>query len=289
MNKALIDGFPSTVSDALDDVDKHVFSHHGDQSTYSAGPFGVFEAVECVLHENEMSHAEVPLCSFEEHNTVDDFLESSLDFMQWDDLFQWDVDDFGINSDQTVSLHPSVAFHDQPSNGAKQAAHVEDVSDPYWPALDLVIEAPLLLRHFNDQVITQMGSLPINEKSAWRILNFPSAVFTLSQLTTLAVDRDNIRHANLANFFAIIAVSALHLSVSPVDTPGFAGKDQDWTLLSNRTYLAAKHHLNLSLGYECTPPGKAKYKDQLMAVGAILATAVCCRPQPARSFANLID
>lgn len=279
MSKALTSCFPSTIPDALDDIDKHLFSHPGVRSTYSAGPFTVFETVDRVNHIDDVSHAEVPSCSSEGHNAVDDFLGSSLDFMHWDDIFQWDVDVFGVNSEQVSPSYPDMEIYEQSNNGASQVAHVDsDVSDPSWPALDLVTEAPLLLRHFNDQVITQMGSLPINEKSAWRILNFSSAVFTLSQLTTLAVGKGSVGHANLANFFAIIAVSALHLSVSPINIPVSAGHEQDWFSLSSRTYSAAKHHLNLSLEHECTPPRKAKYKDQLMAVGAVLATAVSRPP-----------
>lgn len=91
-----------------------------------------------------------------------------------------------------------------------------------------------------------------------------------------------IKRANLANFFALIAVSALHMSLSPkirTNRPDASDKSYYWKALSERTYEAAKSFLRSSLLTECTSQSKAKYKDQLMAVGAILATAVS-RPSP---------
>lgn len=211
--------------------------------------------------------------------SLGEFLTSSLDTMQWGDLFQWDIDyslvpetDSGpmeFNVDQTATIEVT-------GNEAKSAIDADQI-ECSWPEIDLSSEAPLLLKHFNEEVITQMGSLPINEKSAWRILNFPSAVLTLSQLTLLGFEQSRIKRANLANLFAVIAVSALHMSLSlsiRTDAPDAPDKSSYWKSLSERTYEAAKGFVRSSLTTECTLPSKAKYKDQLMAVAAVLATAV---------------
>jgi arginine metabolism regulation protein II len=217
----------------------------------------------------------------EAHEDLDVFLTRSLDTMQWGDLFQWNADYFTTTDIRPGSSIPN--FTDQTSIhddvGIMSIATVDTACDDFqWPEIDLSSEAPLLLKHFNNEVITQMGSLPINVKSAWRTLNFPSAVFTLSQLTILGLELSTIKRANLANFFALIAVSALHLSLrsdTQTNTPDTSDKSRHWRSLSTRTYKAAKDLLRASFATECASQGKAKYKDQLMAVGAVLATAVC--------------
>ena len=213
------------------------------------------------------------------HESLDEILTSSLDTMQWGDLFQWDLDYSLVPETHTRSSEPNVGQTPTLELTDNDAMPIIDKNGDKcrWPEIDLSSEAPLLLRHFNEAVITQMGSLPINEKSAWRTLNFPSAILTLSQLTILGSERSTIKRANLANLFALIAVSALHMSLSPsirTDSPDASNKTYYWKALSERTYEAAKSFLRSSLLTECTSQSKAKYKDQLMAVGAILATAV---------------
>ena len=213
------------------------------------------------------------------HESLDDFLTSSLDTMQWGDLFQWDIDYYLHTETDTRPSELNVGQTATLEITDSEAATVVDTSrdECVWPEIDLSSDAPLLLKHFNEVVITQMGSLPINEKSAWRTLNFPSAVLTLSQLTILGFERSTIKRANLANFFALIAVSALHWSLSHnvrTNTTDASDNSYYWKALSERTYEAAKNFLRSSLSIECTSLSKAKYKDQLMAVGAVLATAV---------------
>lgn len=217
-----------------------------------------------------------------------DMLSNSLDFLQWSDLFAWDTnlldDSLGLlpleqTLAQECSLAPTMDWQaDVPEPYPETQNHSLVQEDaPYdvaWPEVDLVMDAPLLLKHFNEQVIAQMGSLPINEKSPWRILNVPSAIVTMSHLTVFDMAKDDIKHANLANFYALIAVSSYHLSLNPTSFPSLARQGDHWKKLSEKTYEAAKHHLQLSLEMESRLPNKAKYKDQLMAVAAILATSV---------------
>lgn len=324
MSTALLQNVPATVSAALDEIEGSSATSDTVPTNHTVGPFGVFDAGVATSHGKETSSLNAPMsCTslhtasdFEiaaQHNSTppsqiygqdvgqtdgcgvsldwpggfDDLLTSSLDSMQWADLFQWDfgmskqladaqppVDVSFVQNEQTDHLRGDDLDEALAPEGSKICSTDAGYQDAIWPQLDLGSQAPSLLKHFNDVVITQMGSLPVNEKSAWRILNFPSAVFTLSQLTTLAIDKHDIKHANLANFFAVIAASALHLSLSPSKAQEQTNSFQDWKSLSERTYDAAKQHMRLSLDTECMPPRKAKYKDQLMAIGAILATAV---------------
>jgi arginine metabolism regulation protein II len=156
-----------------------------------------------------------------------------------------------------------------------------------WPKLDMDVDAPLLLKHFNDKVIDQMGSLPVNEKSPWRILNYPSAIMTFTQLAVLKIDRHTIKHACLSNFYALIAVSAFHLSLNPIHSPKTDGTDHHWASVSMATYEAAKYHLSVSLLTESKPPNKGKYKVQLMAIASILTTSVSFFVALLRNFSKL--
>ncbi|KAK1659589.1 fungal-specific transcription factor domain-containing protein [Colletotrichum godetiae] len=222
-------------------------------------------------------------------NALDELFSDSLDFLQWGDLFTWDIE--VNNSPQPSYSMDCVSMTNQPVcdmldgwtlcettiNSQTKDTRESDSIQPgaiLQPQEDLVVDAPLLLRHFYDEVINQMGSLPINEKSAWRILNFPSAIVTLSQLTILGLSINDIRHANLSNLYAIIAVSAFHLSLNSDNFPELAKPERYWMSLSKRTYECAKSQLKLSFEEESATPTKAKYKEQLMAAAAILATAL---------------
>jgi arginine metabolism regulation protein II len=325
MSASVVDGLPSTVSAALDDLDE-IENSYADlgkdcHQTRQLGPFGVFKASALVPSGDEVRLAQpipyrspsrtvgnvdvsmspgfatsfpnpgpshqtsgVPNAGAEVHESLDAFLTSSLDTVQWGDLFQWNLDYPAAIETHSWSSGPHLADQTFPHDNVDigSIVVVNTACDGFsWPEIDLFGDAPLLLKHFNNEVITQMGSLPINEKSAWRTLNFPSALFTVSQLTRLGLERSTIKRANLANFFALIAVSALHLSLwsnGQTNTPDVADKSHYWRSLSTRTYEAAKNFLRSSFATECTLQGKAKYKDQLMAVGAVLATAVCRLP-----------
>ncbi|KAL0937492.1 C6 transcription factor [Colletotrichum truncatum] len=219
-------------------------------------------------------------------DALGDFFSNSLDFLQWGDLFTWDSELLGI-----PLLANNLNCIDAPTEPSGCAADCDttwtdmaqdsllvhsSTGDVAWPELNLEVDAPLLLKHFNEEVINQMGSLPINEKSGWRILNVPHAILTLIDLTMFKVGKEKIRHASLANFYALIAVSAFHLSLNAASFPSLSKPGRNWEALSKKTYDAAKYHLKISLETESTleSSNKAKYKEQLMAVGAVLATSL---------------
>ncbi len=312
MSTSLVTGIPSTVVSALDDIDEKSKSFEGQaDDTFDIGPFGVFmpgpaprntpgqansppllPTPTSACAESRVSAPVIMGGNLVESGSVDhlavsrdlldpsdvegnideylnDLLASPIDFLQWEDLFAQATD---LSFLDTPDVHDSFIPH-SPKH-LQLSASESPSEDPYWPLLDLTVEAPLLLRHFNDEVIDQMGSLPINEKSPWRTLGFPLALVTLSDLTVLNTNRNRIKHANLANFYALIAVSAFHLDLNSAAFPVPERPDNYWGVLSMRMYEAAKHHLHLSLETECAVPRKAKYKEQLISIGAILATAV---------------
>lgn len=325
MSTTLLRDIPHTVSAALDEIEDSSMTLHSLNSDHAVGPFGVFDSGERASHSNQTAFLNAPTSStspravnnfevagqpqFETLSHVNshdighidsydssidwsdsfgDLLTSSLDTMQWGDLFHWDFDlskqsaDFPAVIDESQAYKPAVEVSDHGIDGNVASGQINEqfrttptaTEGLLWPQLNMVDQAPLLLKHFSNVVITQMGSLPINEKSAWKILNYESAIFTLSQLTTLAIDKCDIKHASLANFYAIMAASALHLSLSPGNAERQAESAEAWRSLSQDTYNAAKQHMRLSLDVECVLPRKAKYKNQLMALGAILATAL---------------
>ncbi|KAK1515335.1 uncharacterized protein CCOS01_13528 [Colletotrichum costaricense] len=218
---------------------------------------------------------------------LDELLSSSLEVLQWGDLFTWNaevnhsplpgysIDEVSCSNHGPHTILDDWTIGETINQQMTETRGFSRVRPSVFPELndDLVADAPILLKHFYDEVINQMGSLPINEKSAWRILNFPSAIVTLSQLTILKIPSHGIRHANLSNLYALIAVSAFHLSLNSKSFPEMEKPEGYWKRLSERTYDCAKFHLKLSLEEESAAPKKAKYKEQLMAAAAILATA----------------
>lgn len=137
--------------------------------------------------------------------------------------------------------------------------------------LKSVEEAQFLLKHFHNSVIPQMAFMIQSSKSPWRILQLPDAIRTLSELTYLQTG--SLKHANAANFYALMACSAYHISARPSLDP-IAQPKEYWQNLFNRLREASKTHIQISLREELKGPRKAKYKDQLMAVLSMLAASV---------------
>ncbi|CAI6100656.1 unnamed protein product [Clonostachys chloroleuca] len=308
MCQSLLATRPSNLATTLVEVDDESKTFEARASgEFSVGPFGVFKVNHNKSVETPSSSRPSPIS--EQHRTLDtappvaeplpfisrfpspeDGLSGPVDFLQWADLFTWDEDITGINTAQPSNFAPCALdtvvaetwtwpigqeidtgcdVINNPDSGVQQGPQ-----DPLWPEIDLAVDVPMLFRHFNDHVIDQMGSLPIHEKSAWRILNLSSALMTLNEMTILLTNRENIKHAPLANFYAVIAVSAFHLSLNFASFPDPPRTVAHWKRLTNQAYAAAKLHINLTLEKESLAPGKAKYKDQLMSINATLATAV---------------
>lgn len=144
------------------------------------------------------------------------------------------------------------------------------------PAVDVMTDAPFLLKHFQDRVIAQIMAMPLGEKSPWKILNVPAAVLTFSDMTFLG--SQSISHARLANLFALLACSAYHLASNPDACMGTVHPGDHWRQVADYTHGQAKDHMQMSLKNEIYEPKKAKYKDQLMAICGMTEFAVCAPP-----------
>ncbi|KAF7596373.1 hypothetical protein BBP40_002117 [Aspergillus hancockii] len=229
-------------------------------------------------------------------SSVTDPLLGADEFLHWADLFGLGSDLFpGIPSDGldhgefTPGLYSSVyrsgfsdlshqphdqalptSERDEEQGGLRAITPQQTTLDLVSPSSDILTDAPFLLKHFQDHVIGQMMTLPIGQKSPWKILNIPTAVLTLSDLTYLG--GQNLNHARLANFYSVLACSTYHLSANPTIESPHSG--EHWKQVTHYLYHKAKDHIQQSLKVEANGSKKAKYKDQLMAISAMAAFAI---------------
>lgn len=219
-----------------------------------------------------------------------DSLLNPGEFLHWANHFSLDsglmgtLDYHAFNPGTSASeagIHdPSPSHHQSEAaiHGAIEEQHEvglmvrprQDPSNPVPSSVDLLYDAPFLLKHFQDNVVTQMMCLLVGQKSPWSIINIPAAVLTISDLTYLG--EQNLNNAKLANLYSILALSAYHLSRNPsLDSRHLP---EHWERVTNETYSLAKDSIQHSLRNEVRGLGKAKYKDQLMAISAMTAFAV---------------
>ncbi|KAL2670153.1 hypothetical protein Neosp_015034 [[Neocosmospora] mangrovei] len=98
-------------------------------------------------------------------------------------------------------------------------------------------------------------------------------MITLSKLTLFSLDASKISHASMSNFYGLLAVSAYHLSLKDQESRDLCRAEGYWAAVYEAAYDAAKKHLDLSLEKETDGPNKAKYKEQLMAMGSTTTTS----------------
>ena len=221
--------------------------------------------------------------SLESLNNIDDFLD-------WPDLFELDFasPDFpssGISYalpkgslqmeatyrfDQ-VTYPQQVCSNQQRDQQSRDLQLMTNTSAPEASLGEIIpADAQTLLKHFNDQVIAQLSSLPPSEKPHWTILNVQSAVLTLANITYIQTSCTS--NAAMANLMALLAMSGRHLAhqnaSQHTETASY------WLNISDSAIQQAKQHLQHSLKNEISGPYRAKYKDQVMAISALLAFAV---------------
>jgi arginine metabolism regulation protein II len=131
-------------------------------------------------------------------------------------------------------------------------------------------DSKYLLRHFRDNVVPQFGPVPMNCKSPWETLNWSSAIQTHAELTWL--QGMDVKHATQANFFALLGCSA-HMVAKTSPSSSELNPMRGMQILEYSS-KRAKRHMQESLRLETSGEGKAKYKDQLMAIFSLIALAV---------------
>jgi arginine metabolism regulation protein II len=171
------------------------------------------------------------------------------------------------------SLKPINNFPGQQNMGTI-AAVLSPQPLPYAPKesddAEILGNAKVLLKHFRDSVIPQFAPLPMHSKSPWEVLNWSNAVSTLADMTFL--HSPNVKHANIANLFAILGCSA-HTIAKTQSYPYILSSQKGAQILDYAS-RQAKSHMQKSLRSETDGPQKAKYKDQLMAILSLIALAV---------------
>jgi arginine metabolism regulation protein II len=167
---------------------------------------------------------------------------------------------------------PVCFFENQHTNGTNMPHATQ--SPPYAPKeleeAEVLQDAHILLCHFRKKVIPQFGPLPMSRRSPWETLNWTNAVQTHAELTWL--QGSNIKHANQANLFALLGCSA-HM-VTKSSPPSTELDSIRAAQILEYASKRAKRHMQESLRLETSGEGKAKYKDQLMAIFSLIALAV---------------
>ncbi|KAL4954702.1 fungal-specific transcription factor domain-containing protein [Aspergillus filifer] len=208
-----------------------------------------------------------------------------------DDLLRWtDFLDFGNNfpSGPELALDWSFPpfsdpFADGPSvqhsnfNGGNiqkfpSQAGLHETSFPGQGASPGLLEvAPKLLRNFQRSVIPQMTVTPLIRKSPWEVVNMSAALHTLGSLTV--VEPDSVSLARQAHLYSILACSATDLAMRSGGDISNA-PESDWRMIAERYYEEAKIQMKGSLSHETAGPGKAKLKEQLMALFGMTEFAI---------------
>lgn len=132
---------------------------------------------------------------------------------------------------------------------------------------ELLEAGKVLLKHFREFVIPQFAPLPMNSKSPWEVLNWAAAIHTHANMTFL--QNPDVKNASKANLLAILGCSA-HTIAKTQHYPDTMSHDKAMQILEYAS-RKAKFHLQESLRTETSGAGKAKYKEQLMAVYSLIA------------------
>lgn len=225
--------------------------------------------------------------------TIDSF-GSLDDSLQWGDLFGLSFDnaleplvgafesELGkttiqetVIPDSTVTGYGDINLFNAPMESCaseETSEHAEALAKPPLLPTDIVMaQAQRLLRHFKSDVIPVISSLPMTSKSLWEILNFNEAVNTFANLTCINTE---VTQAKSANLYAILAISAYHILKTQMDSNSFHENLRDWQAIVDAAALKARNCLRQSLSEESSGQRKAKYKDQLMAILALMTFSV---------------
>ncbi|CAG8119802.1 unnamed protein product [Penicillium olsonii] len=304
MSLALVNGLASSsVDQYLTEIDVQSKDLEEQQGDLSFGPFGVFNLTtgtaeipspdiddpDFVIASslgmlNDASLANAPMS---ELSTAEEMLGDLNSALQWTDIFNLDPAPMGMNVTppiwgyETLPTAWSSPVGPEVSPGKSQYDLLShDLASLQCASHEslMLSDATFLLRHFQEHVMTHVAWLPMSQKSPWIILNIPSAMITLDQLTYMKRHRRQVtKHASLANLYAILACASYHLAMNPE----FASDktNQHWEQLTGIAYADAKHHMSMSLEHEFQGPNKAKYKEQLMANLSLATFAIISENQ----------
>lgn len=235
-----------------------------------------------------------------------EFIELGDDLLHWPDIFDLNDNLFGITSNLSMASTDHAGLSSAPqwlsSENEIQNNSFTMSLDPIHSVLgthgerqedgtsillpqtamasstgtadirEILSDAPFLLKIFQKHVVPQLTVVPLGTKTPWNILNVPNAIITLAEITVM--ESQDITHARHANLFSILSCSAMYLSVTPSAGYSVSKSKTRWRQVASQTYDEAKSHMCTSFNEETNGPTKSKYKDQLMAVCAVIESAV---------------
>ncbi|PLB42154.1 Zn(II)2Cys6 transcription factor [Aspergillus candidus] len=215
-------------------------------------------------------------------------LEYMDDFLRWSDILGFSPDQLGSSlqppfdvglsgygdswdlTSETMFGSGLLVMSDHIQNSSQGPISSHNAVGVGSEQLDILADVPFLLKHFQDIVLPKMVAMPLGQKSPWKTLNIPGAMATFGDLTIL--ETQDISLARLANLYAILACSATYLALNPSSC--LERSVDHWQSVAGQAFEEAKGHMKMSLKNETEEPKKAKYKDQLMALCALIEYAV---------------
>ncbi|EXL55772.1 hypothetical protein FOCG_06316 [Fusarium oxysporum f. sp. radicis-lycopersici 26381] len=294
----------SSVGTVLVDIDDHSRNPRSFETPeITIGPFGVFDA----NPDRESATA----ATFNVESNADagatvSNTDPATDICDWDGYIVWD-DLFTLDIENTPWMPSATGYTDRgllesapdfqtPTDlGYSRTARISHTESymsmntlPLMPSFKHELGAvdwhstdiTFLLRNFNSVVMPRMASVPLAKKFAWGPMHHELAVQTLAEVTFLK--KPEVNEAKLANLCAIVAISSHHLYLTREESFQSA---EYWLQLGAKTIRHANIHLSRSLESETRGPKTAKYKEQLMAVQALMAHAwVTSNQAEARRF-----
>lgn len=303
MTSALVNDIAAfSVDDSLADLDSQTGGLDDQpEGNLSIGPFGVFNSLVTSCPEiTTKSPQEVPsndvlmsplgkvpditsdpdqplTCSA----NAEDLLGSLDPYLQWDDIFNLDTSPTTWNTTPPASdavkqtlqawTSPPRGLLSGPMNSSPR--HDRHTIQSPSTKEEILSEAPMMLRHFQENILPHIIWAPMTRKSPWSVLSIPAAMIALDRLTYMK--QNVVNHANIANLYAILACSAYHLSLNPDFAP--STPSQFWDHVAATAHEESKAQIHTSLDAELSGPRKAKYKEQLMALLSLTTYCVSLR------------
>ena len=217
-------------------------------------------------------------------------MTSLYDSLQWEDIFDLgSTDMFGL-PDSMIDPFQSQGIYDSdfandlsglpfgPPDTNEQPRDIDPSSTLQVPSTtppsvdDILVDAPILMKHFQHFVIQHCSALPARRKSPWESVHLAAAVNSFAQLTFL--DSIIVTNAQRAALYGLLAMSAYHLSKNPRFAAHLDRPVAYWDTVAEVLRTEAITRLQKSLEVETNGVEKAKYKDQLSATMSLLAVSV---------------
>ena len=165
------------------------------------------------------------------------------------------------------SSHGNGAGHEQ-QTGFVTSHHVQGNVYPAMASneqacMPIPSDAYFLITHWRNNMGNWFSPLH-SSKHPWIILHLPVALITLSELQVWG----ETKHARAAILYSLLSLSAFTLA--PSNESGY------WRNAGLQSRAIARAKMKESLASEFDGPGKAKYKEILLAFLTLISISVCC-------------